>query len=497
MRVSVEDSDYGYEEEEPLSDALLAWQKVLASARTQQPGKVVIRPSCGPHVLSSSDALRLQHEKELEREYAAVKSYERDQDNDYEEACKRIDSQLSELHVSRQKRLQAVRAEAERKRNERRAALADARRKVLLEEERKARQEAEERAKEEKQAQEKAKEEAERKRRLEEERKKREAAEERERESLKQKLEEERVAQLKRDEDERLAKNSATDFNRVENEYAQVLQVIQRIKKDINAPVSADKQLKNHCFMIRMKLKPKFGQLTNSKSQLIKIRNEIKEIIQSAGSSSLVYRWTLNQYAKCVVQQAESEANVKVQAALPLAMLTILLWTEFPELGEFVISRFVKKCPYLIGYSCSIDTDEGRLKMRYRKHDAFWETEEQYGERMAGICSVWAAMTQSKLNSNTKHPYPMYHGWKFLSRQLNRPKSQVSNASYCTVAAWWDVSAMRFVQAYGKQGEKMLRAASGVWTEDMKFPSARRLKLLGDEWRRTNVLKTSWKPLEP
>lgn len=507
MRVSLDDSD-SYDDQETLSETLVAWRKALASAQVENLGKVVIKPISSPQALSGSDTLRLQREQELEKDYEAIRSYQQSQEHEYNEACRRIDAQLSNLRLSRKERMDNIRAEAEKKRSEELEKIAQE------EKERKARKEAEIKANEERKAREKAEQDAQLSRRLEAERKEREAVEERERErervrkleqekekerqEAKQRSEEERAkAELKRENEKQQAQSSATNFAEVDREYSEVMDIIQHIKNDINAPVSANKELKKHCFSIRMKLKPKFGQLTNSKRQLIKIRNEVKELIQASQSDPLVYQWTLNQYAKCVVQQAESEANVKVQAALPLAMLTVLLWTEFPELGRVVIARFVKKCPQLIGYCCSTETDEGRGKMRYRKHDGFWETDEQYGERMAGICSVWAAMTQSKLSGNLKHPYPMSHGWKFLARNLNRPKEQVPNASYCTVAAWWDVSAMRFVQAYGRQGEKLLRAASGAWTENAPFPAAHRLRLLGDEWLRTNILKPSWKPLDP
>lgn len=275
---------------------------------------------------------------------------------------------------------------------------------------------------------------------------------------------------------------------------------IEWIKVNVRKAMSSQpKEVKNYLMDVKMQLRPKFGMLTNSKSQLIKCRNSVKELFTQAkqNSNPLIYQNTLNLYSKLLVEQSESEANVQLQNALPLAMLTVLLWADFPELGDFVIPRFVKKCPQLIGYHCNISTQEGRKRMGWKQDEdtGKYETQEQYMGRLSGICAVWACMTQSKLTQQVNHPYPLTHSWTFLARLLNKPLDSVTAVDYCLAAAWWDMTAMRFAEAFGKQGIKLLELTWNKWTEGRTDPPALRLRGLGENWKTSGKIDHAWKPL--
>lgn len=286
-------------------------------------------------------------------------------------------------------------------------------------------------------------------------------------------------------------------------EYANYMERIKWIKINVKDAMAAQPcEVKNQTMDIKLKLRPKFGMLTNSKSQLIQCRDGVREIVNSIKGDQLIYHWFLNLYAKMLVEQSESEANVKHQNALPLAMLTMLLWSEFPEFGDFVIPRFVKRCPQIIGYYCSINTVDARKKMGWKRDEdsGKYETAEQYMGRLSGICAVWACMTQTKLSAKVmqgNHPYPMSHSWTFLARTLNKPQEDVDNTDFALVAAWWDMTAMRFNEAFGKQAVKLLDVAWNVWTGDRTAPPAMRLRGLGENWKTSGKIEAAWKPLQP
>ncbi|KAK9356204.1 GLE1-like protein-domain-containing protein [Lipomyces doorenjongii] len=277
------------------------------------------------------------------------------------------------------------------------------------------------------------------------------------------------------------------DEAKAEQDYYHKL--ILYIKSDILAPVAADKALKTYCSTNKRKVKPKLGQLTNSRQQIRKILGELNVIIDEAKEKSdLCYNWLLNFLSKSIVSQAETETTVSPMSAFPLGTLAVFMMSKHYKLRDLLIARIVKKCPYVIGYSCSIDTEEGRIRMGYKRIEGKWEDDAMYCERMGGIASVWGVMTQIgfPLNSNISHPYPLYHSWTFISRMLNLPPASLTNAHFTVMASWWELTARRFLIAYGKEGHKLLTTVWDAWTRaasDKRYPAAARLRILGEQWQ--------------
>lgn len=379
----------------------------------------------------------------------------------------------------RREREEAIRLEEERKR---------------LEEQRRLEQiEAEERRREEE------KREAERKR-LEEEQKAAEAKEKAKQEAIARAKKEAEVQAAEKAKAEEEARNSSafTDFKQIEAEFARYKSKIADIKANVLGPVSADKTLKRYCFDAKRKIKPKLGQLTHSQSHLDQLQASLNQVLDDAkGYNNLAYQWLMNFFCKAVVSQAETEATVAPQAALPLALFTLNTVIAHPEMKEFLMARFIKKCPHIIGYASTVETEEGRIRMGWkRSSDGKWEEDSQYSERIAGMVSVWAALTQINIPSN---PIPMNDAWVFLARQLNKDPKLTINSDFSAVGAWWDVSAQRFLDTYGKQGTKLLTLVWDEWTNahrDKRFPAAARLRILGEEWIKNGVANQGLKPME-
>lgn len=330
--------------------------------------------------------------------------------------------------------------------------------------------------------------------------KKKQEEEERQLQEKQQKQEQEArlLAQQEQERVEREKKQGAgtTNFSAIASAFASYKQDIVDIKNSVGQMDAATKKVANQ---IKRKINPKFGQLSNSYQQLHKVTNEVVELIhQSKTQGDAVYRFILNFVAKAVVAQAETEVTVKPSAALPLARLTEKLMATFAELEYYLAARFVKKCPYIIGFTCSIDSEEGRVKMGWKRVETKWEQENKYEERVAGICAVWAVLARLPDHKSTTLFTPEAI-WQFVARLLNTNFSLISNPHFMVACNWWEAAAAWALHAFGKQGHKLCRALTVDLPQalaDKKFPGATALRLLGKEWLEQGSVK-SLKEMEP
>ena len=335
----------------------------------------------------------------------------------------------------------------------------------------------------------KRKEEEDRKKKEEEKRKHEQEAAEEEARKKREELMKKKIDEAKK---EAAKKKSTTDFASVEQEFIKYKKDIEDIKKNIVLRVKQDAALKNVINTQRRKINPKFGQLTNSLQQLKGVTQALQQLIQETKSNELAFKWILNFVAKAIVHQAEVEVSVHGKAALALGSLALELLLVFPELHYFLMARFVKKCPLVIGYTCAIDTEEGRKRMGWRKDDEKWESEERYNERLGGICTLYSVMSRlsidqsfSGYSANCKHPLPISRSWTMLSRLLNTPLKLVTDIHFVVAGSWWDACASQLLQAYGIQAKKLLQLLWNNWTSavsDRRYPAAARLRLQGEDW---------------
>lgn len=298
-----------------------------------------------------------------------------------------------------------------------------------------------------------------------------------------------------------------TNRDSIESTFWSYKQKIQSIKDEIVLPIKmAQKPIKSPIMAQKRKINPKFGQLTNSWKQLQLIQNELVTLINqckdaatsTTNPSPLAFKWILNFVAKAIVHQSESEIGVKPESALPLARLTIFLLNQFPELSDFLMARLVKKCPYIIGFSCLQDTEQNRINMGWkRKSDGKWENDTTYDERMNGMITLYATIT--RLNSvnlpdpNQSQLWNIESSWRFVARMANLPKSLLTNTHFVILGGWWDACASDFVKKYGNQSVKLLNLIANDMTNlvsEKKFVGAARLRILFEEWQTTGIIKS-------
>ncbi|GAV51879.1 hypothetical protein ZYGR_0AF03500 [Zygosaccharomyces rouxii] len=342
-------------------------------------------------------------------------------------------------------------------------------------------------------------------RREEEDAKKRQLEEQRKRQEAERKLKEEKEQQEQRSKSERekaLMEEQArrgkavTDFKAIEKTFWHYKDKILQIKKEIVEPVKKmDVETRNLISRHKRKINPKFGQLTNSNQQLQSIQMELFGLIDQTKSNQLAYLWVLNFIAKALVHQSETEVRVKPESALPLAKLTLALMIKYPELKELLMARWVKKCPFVIGYTCKIDTEQGRSNMGWKRNsDDKWEEDTSYDERMGGMVTLFAVITRLPLSAELihqqQHPLPISHSWRLLARIANTSRDLLTNSHFVVLGSWWDAAASQFHQAYSKQAQKLLQLVGDNLTSavaEQKYVGAARLRILMEEWQTTGI----------
>lgn len=295
-------------------------------------------------------------------------------------------------------------------------------------------------------------------------------------------------------------KNKVTTNSDIAKEYLKYKNMIEKIKIEINEPVNKNSTYKLQCQQLKRHIRPKLGQLNDSRGKLITIYREILDAIQGCRNVPLVFSWVLNYYSKALIDQAEAEVSASINRALPLAILTASLLGHLPELYDYLVARFVKKCPMIIGFSCGIDTVEGITRMGYRRSsDGTFETQEKVADRVSGIVALWSALTIAQpLDQGCVSPISAADGWKMLARLANTPKDLLINLHFTVASTWWDVGSEQLRNQYGKQGIKLLQLLSRPWpasVSDKKYPAALKLMIQGEEWQKTGQLK-SLKPLK-
>lgn len=328
-------------------------------------------------------------------------------------------------------------------------------------------------------------------RRQEEERKKQKEKEREERE-LREKKEAEKKHILDARKDAGFTNPSA-----VEKELLKYLERISQIKATVVNELLKNLNLKKSVSALKRKINVKFGQLSNSMTQLRTITSQVVELINSCKSEPLAFQWILNSVAKLLVSQAETEVTVKPTAALPLGQLAVALLNEIDGLDYYLSARIVKKCPLVLGYTCPLKTDEDRTRMGWKHQDQVWERETKYEERIGGILSLWAVMACLGLFEKT----PLFSKeaqWRFVARILNTKLELVTDVHYVLLCNWWEAAGASFAGIYKSQAEKLLLLASQDFASNgvqKSFAAATRLSVLGEDlFKRGNF--NSLKPME-
>ncbi|CEH16489.1 Nuclear-export-signal (NES)-containing protein/polyadenylated-RNA export factor [Ceraceosorus bombacis] len=278
-----------------------------------------------------------------------------------------------------------------------------------------------------------------------------------------------------------------------------------RIKTEVLPAVSSNPVWRKQCFQAKRAITPKIGQLTNTRSEIIRITMDIGSTISAARDASPggeTYTWMLNHLCKCLIRQAEQEVTAKQDTAFPLARVVIWLLLEgHTQLGEVLMARLTKKCCWVLGFvperPVSMDSAE-HAKLIGRASPE--ESSLQFTSRMCGILAFYSACITIKptmppsgkaldLNLIPAHFRPSAL-WTWQARCVTPPMTDhaLSPALWATLL---EVAGPNLLQVYSRQIVKLwnllleqgIRQAKAGFVKDESANAATtRLRLLLEDW---------------
>ncbi|PKI85438.1 hypothetical protein MVES_000681 [Malassezia vespertilionis] len=263
-------------------------------------------------------------------------------------------------------------------------------------------------------------------------------------------------------------------------EYAHWQERMRYVKQDILPQVKANADWRKQCFAAKRAITPKIGQLTNERQQIQRVTTEVAAILTQARSvpdkhaSTVLYYWMLNHLAKSLIRQAEQEVAARQETAFPLARTALgLMLLGHDTLGEVLMARLVKKCPFVLAYvpERKAGVDEAAYRKTLGLKVDGEETVHMYATRMTGIAALYFACLQSSLVSVAetisvganlpalaKHlcaPFRPDRLWTWSVRCTTPPITQQP-----LLPALWstflEVAGPAYLQRFGTQARKLL-----------------------------------------
>jgi len=279
--------------------------------------------------------------------------------------------------------------------------------------------------------------------------------------------------------------------------YVAIHQNLKKLRASIALQAKSSPALKTRLGDMRRELRKNMGQLVSekggNKSQVAAIQNILKESLSGTVPSELVdphdyitdrrepaqgaqwnephlpslFLYLLNQFSKAIINQFVNECGAQPKSADPVGVIAAMVFSNPLYLwrGKSLIDILMAKlrvgCPVLFGYRGSEKTEQGRLRLGWKKDGpGGWIPEQAHIDRMKGLGVGYAAISMRDFSrSNNTNPWPPRNYWSSLARILNTPPAEVSNTQCVVVRAMLETYEERFIGFYGSQAIAAMRKA--------------------------------------
>lgn len=224
--------------------------------------------------------------------------------------------------------------------------------------------------------------------------------------------------------------------------------------------IESQAHFKKERLEIRKKIRPKFGQIVNSKSKVKEIITYIDTILTGLmRNSKPLYYWALNFMSKQALKQAETEFSINPSTSFPLARTLIGLMQRHQLFKKFFMVRVYKKCPISIpgslpSFTKLLPEDEYRKRLGYIRNDGQWETNESYINRQGGMFSLYCAFLQYDETDDELNSFGPKDAWIWIQRFLSAP---IIPCSSKILTQFLQNCGFKLQNVYGTQFIKILR----------------------------------------
>ncbi|KAI1501084.1 GLE1-like protein-domain-containing protein [Biscogniauxia marginata] len=278
--------------------------------------------------------------------------------------------------------------------------------------------------------------------------------------------------------------------------YVEIHQNLKKLRASLAQEAKSSPPLKTRVGDMRRELRKNMGQLVSekggNKKQIAAIQALLNESLSGAVPSSPVnpldyitdkrepvdgaihnephlpslFIYLLNHFAKAVINQFINECGAQPKTADPIGVLTAMVFSNKAYLWrgktliDILMAKFRVVCPVLFGYRGSEKTEQGRLRLGWKKDGPGWTPEQQHSDRMKGLGVGYAAIALRDFSkSPNTNPWPPSKYWTSLARIVNTPPAEISNTQCVVLRAMIEIYEERFLNFYGSAAIAALRKA--------------------------------------
>lgn len=215
--------------------------------------------------------------------------------------------------------------------------------------------------------------------------------------------------------------------------------------------------------------------------------------IHNGETMPLLFLFLMNHFSKSIVAQLVQEAAAKPSAAEPIGVLVHQIFSdpEFLWRGvsfiDILVAKYRFACPVIFGITGNEKTEEGRVRVGWKKEGDNFISSAEHNSRMVGLAAGYAAITLRNYRNSVRlrNPYAPHHYWTAVATIVNTNPDIVCNTQFTVLKALIENHAEKFIGVYGDMAVAALRVAV------ISFPMAARestitvksLQVLAEKWR--------------
>ncbi|KAI1759035.1 GLE1-domain-containing protein [Hypoxylon sp. FL1150] len=225
-------------------------------------------------------------------------------------------------------------------------------------------------------------------------------------------------------------------------------------------------------------------------------REPVQGALRNEPQLPSLFLYLLNQFSKAVINQFINECGAQPKSADPIGVLTAQVFSREAYLWrgktliDILMAKFRVVCPVLFGYRGNEKTDQGRVRLGWRKDKSSgaFIPEQQHIDRMKGLGAGYSAIALRNFsNSKNTNPWPPSHYWTSMAKIVNTPGTEISNTQCVVLRAIIEDNEDRFVQFYGNAAIAALRKALVDFPNkavDQKMPGVAGLTVMASMLKR-------------
>ncbi|KAI0871410.1 GLE1-domain-containing protein [Hypoxylon argillaceum] len=208
------------------------------------------------------------------------------------------------------------------------------------------------------------------------------------------------------------------------------------------------------------------SKLVDPSQYVIDQRGPVEGAVYNDAQLPSLFLYLLNIFAKTIINQFINECGAQPKAADPLGVITAQIFSNKAyhwrgkTLIDILMAKYRVACPVLFGYRGSESTEQGRIRLGWRRDGAGWTPEQQHIDKMKGLAVGYAAIALRDFSkSPNTNPWPPSRYWVSLAKIVNTPPAEISNTQCVVLRGMIEIYEERIVYFYGSAGLAALRSA--------------------------------------